>query len=54
MGGGSRGDSPTRGIQRDVEELVALDELSAPAATYPGWFHKRVVDIAVRDAMKPA
>jgi aryl-alcohol dehydrogenase-like predicted oxidoreductase len=36
-----------------ADDLRALDEATAPAPVYPGWFNARVFDAAARDALAP-
>jgi aryl-alcohol dehydrogenase-like predicted oxidoreductase len=38
-------------LQLSTPEITALDELTAPALSYPHWFGARVVDVPVRDAL---
>ena len=38
-------------LKLSVEELTALNELTAPVTPYPNWFGARVVDVPVRDAL---
>jgi len=37
-----------------AEEMKELDDLTAPAPTYPGWFQARTLDQPVADALKHA
>jgi aryl-alcohol dehydrogenase-like predicted oxidoreductase len=39
-------------LKLSADELVDLDERTAPAAVYPGWFTARTTDTVVQDALK--
>ena len=41
-------------LQLSIEEVAALDEISAEPVPYPNWFTNRVQDPAVTAALKPA
>ena len=38
-------------LQLSAEEMVELDQATAPTPIYPNWFHERTLDATVRDAL---